>query len=334
MNYIKNKKILITGGAGFLGGHIAEKFLSEYGDVIIVDNFNSETTPAKEKEKTVLSLEKKAKKNKRNISIYRESITNEKGFVQIMIKEKPHIVIHAAALAMDRASMDIPIDFIETNVRGSQIVLTAIEKSKSVEQVILISTRSAVGEVPNANSFMSESDHFRPINPYGATKAASESFFHSFHFNTKIPVKVCRMQPIYGPRCRHDMFVWRILNSILTGKKIQKYGNGEAVRDWLYIDDAVNAIIEIINHKMSYEILNIGTGKCISTNELINTCEKIAEKPANIENIPAVPGDAHFAGIADCTKIKNLIGWEARVSLSEGIHKTFLYMNDKHRKNS
>ena len=169
-----------------------------------------------------------------------------------------------------------------------------------------------LGEVQDASSLMSEDNTFRPINPYGATKVAAEGLFYSNHHNSKIPLKVCRMQPIYGPRGRNDMFVKKILNSIITGEKIQKYGTGEGVRDWLYIKDAVDGIFAILEFDVPFEIFNIGTGTGTSANKLIQLCEEIAGIKANIVNIDAPPGDAHFAGIANCSKMKQIC-WVGRL---------------------
>jgi UDP-glucuronate 4-epimerase len=228
-------------------------------------------------------------------------------------------------------SMDIPLDFIDTNVRGSQILINASSNAKSLEQIIFISSRSAVGEVPDATSLMVEDSAFRPINPYGATKAAAEGLFYCNHHNTKIPLKICRMQPMYGPRGRDDMFVKRILNSIITGEEIEKYGTGEAVRDWLYISDAIDGIFAILEFDVPFEIFNIGIGKATSTNKLIELCEEISGLKANIKNVDLPPGDAHFAGIADCSKIKKMLGWEAKIEISEGLKKTYSYMVEQHK---
>jgi UDP-glucuronate 4-epimerase len=326
-----NKKILVTGGAGFIGGHFCELALEKGYDVVIIDIFNNETSDQQEKSTNINHIKDTARKNKAKLKVYRCSITDEGALNKIFIDEKPNILVHSASLVKDRWSMDIPLDFIDVNVRGSQILINASSNVKSLEQIIFISSRSAVGEVHDATSSMGEDSAFRPINPYGATKAAAEGLFYSNHHNTKIPLKICRMQPMYGPRGRNDMFVKRILNSIITGEEIQKYGTGEGVRDWLYIKDAVNGILAILEFDTPFEIFNIGFGKATSTNKLIELCEEITGVKANIKNVDAPPGDAHFAGIADCSKMKKMLGWEAKIEISEGIKRTYRYMVDQHK---
>ena len=326
MNKINKCKFLITGGAGFVAGHIAEKALVLGSEVVIIDILNSETTPVDEKIKNTKILQKIAIKNNASFKIHKSDIRDGKSMEDIFLEEKPDIVIHAAALARDRDSMDIPLDFIETNVIGSQNIINAAMKVNTIKQFLVISTRSAVGQTLSATSLMTEDQPMRPINPYGATKLAMEGLFHSYHADTNVPIKIIRMQPVYGPRARHDMFVWRIFNSIITGDQIQKYGTGDGVRDWLYISDAVDAVFSLLHTEIKFDAFNIGVSEMTSTNKLISLCEEIAEKKANIVNIPAVRGDAVFAGIADCTKIHKSCGWKAKVKISEGLKKTYDYM--------
>ncbi len=323
---MNNKKFLITGGAGFVAGHIAEKALLLGHEIVIIDIFNSETTPIKEKNKNINILKQVADTNNLRFKIYKSDIRDGEIIKDIFIKEKPNIVIHAAALARDRDSMNIPLDFIQTNVVGSQNIINAAMNVETIEQFVVISTRSAVGQTKSAESLMTEDQPMRPINPYGATKLAMEGLFHSYHSDTRVPIKICRMQPIYGPRGRHDMFVWRIFNSIITGDQIQKYGDGKGVRDWLYISDVIDAIFILLKTKISFDVFNIGAGKMTSTNDLIDLCEEIAEKKANIVNVPAIRGDAVFAGVADCTKIHKLCGWKSKIKIIEGLKKTYEYM--------
>lgn len=326
------KTILVTGGAGFVGGHFCELALEKGYKVVVVDIFNDETSGQEEKSKNIQHIRDTAKKNNSSLIVYPCSINDEGALNKIFLEEQPNILVHAASLVKDRWSMDVPIEFLETNVIGSQILINASKNSKSLEQIIFISSRSAVGEVPDAITSMGEDNAFRPINPYGASKAAAEGLFYSNHHNTKIPLKICRMQPVYGPRGRNDMFVKRILNSIITGEEIQKYGTGEGVRDWLYIKDAVDGIFVVLEYNTPFEIFNIGIGKATSTNQLIDLCEEISGRKANITNVEAPPGDAHFAGIADCTKLKN-IGWNAKIEISEGIERTYNYMIKQHKAN-
>ena len=326
-----NKKILVTGGAGFVGGHFCELALEKGYDVVIIDIFNNETSDKQQKTANINHIRESARRNKANLKVYRCSITDENALNKIFIDERPNILVHSASLVMDRLSMDIPLDFIDTNVRGSQILINASSNAKSLEQIIFISSRSAVGEVPDAASLMVEDSAFRPINPYGATKAAAEGLFYCNHHNTKIPLKICRMQPMYGPRGRDDMFVKRILNSIITGEEIEKYGTGEAVRDWLYVSDAIDGIFAILDFDVPFEIFNIGIGKATSTNKLIELCEEISGLKANIKNVDLPPGDAHFAGIADCSKMKKMLGWEAKIEILEGLKKTYSYMVEQHK---
>jgi len=326
MNYKKN--ILITGGAGFLGSHLAEKALKESHDVSIIDSFNSETSPSAQKELNVEGLYKVAEYYEANLKVFKIDISSQSDLKKFFHIQKPNIVIHAAALTMDRASMDIPLDFINTNIVGTQLLLNELLDLDCIEQVIFISTRSAVGLAPSPTMNMNEEAHFKPINPYGASKAAAESFLHSYHFDTKVPVKICRMQPMYGPRCRHDMFPFRLLNAHIKKTNVIKYGSGEGVRDWLYIDDAVEAIYKISNINKQFEIFNIGTGISTSTNELISICEEVIGSKIKIENIDSVRGDAHFAGAADISKIKSMCDWAPNTGLRDGIKRTLEHMKN------
>ena len=160
-----NKKILVPGGAGFVGGHFCELALEKGYDVVIIDIFNNETSDEQQKTANINHIRDSARRNKAKLKVYRCSITDEDALNKIFIDERPSILVHSASLVMDRLSMDIPLDFIDANVRGSQILINASSNAKSLEQIIFISSRSAVGEVPDATSLMIEDSAFRPINP-------------------------------------------------------------------------------------------------------------------------------------------------------------------------
>ena len=324
---LKKKRILITGAAGFFGSHIATRALLEESELAIVDILNDETSPVLQKRRNLKDLELTNPLKKKKFQFYNVDITDSTSIKKILKDFKPNIVIHVAALTMDRRSMDAPTEFIKTNIYGTQVLLDSLTEIKEHEQFIFISTRSAIGEVDTPSSAIKESNNFRPINPYGASKAAAEGFIYSWYNDTKKTVKIFRMQPLYGPRCRHDMLPFRVFHSILNDIKFTKYGDGKAIRDWLYVEDAVDAIFNVIaQHKNLFDIFNIGTGKPTTTNSIIDICEKVAKKKVKICQIPSIRGDAHYAGVADISKIFNQTGWKYKTELEEGLKKTFEYM--------
>ena len=322
----KNKRLLSTGAAGFFGSHLASRALLEESDLAIIDILNDETSPVSQKKKNLKDLESINPTKNKIFEFHNSDITDLSSMKRIIEKFKPNIVIHVAALTMDRRSMDAAAEFIKTNVYGTQVLLDCLTDIRELDQFIFISTRSAIGEVEMPSAAIKETDNFKPINPYGASKAAAEGFIHSWHNDTKKNVKICRMQPLYGPRCRHDMLPYRIFHSILNDIEFTKYGEGDAIRDWLYVEDAVNAIFCIIAKNSTFEIYNIGTEKPTSTNQIISICEKVANKKVKIRKISPVRGDARYAGVADISKIFIETGWKSKTTLEDGLKKTFEYM--------
>ena len=322
----KKKRILITGAAGFFGSHIASRALLEESELAIIDILNDETSPVLQKNKNIKELELINPLKDNKFEFHNADIRDPSSMKKILEKFKPNIVIHVAALTMDRRSMDAAGEFILTNVYGTQNILDNLVDIKELEQFIFISTRSAIGEVETPSSAIKEINHFRPINPYGASKAAAEGFIHSWHNDTKKSVKICRMQPLYGPRCRHDMLPYRVFYSILNDLEFTKYGDGYAIRDWLYVEDAVDAIFSLISKDIPFDIFNVGTGIPTSTNSMISICEKVANKKVKINKISSIRGDAYFAGVADISKIYNKTGWIHKTQLEYGLKKTYEYL--------
>jgi UDP-glucuronate 4-epimerase len=157
-----------------------------------------------------------------------------------------------------------------------------------------------------------------------------EAFAHAFHVNRGLSVSICRLQPLYGPRCRPDMLPRRLLEKIHAGLKIEKYGSGESVRDWLYITDGVAGILAALRTPMGFLIVNLGTGVGTTVNELISIAEAVVGRPAIVETVDVPSGDAHFGGLADITKAKRLLHWEPQVDLKTGLTRTFEYMLREH----
>lgn len=329
---MKLHKVLVTGGAGFLGTHISENLLNEGHDVVVVDILNSDTTSTVEKEQNVKHLRCVAEsKLNASFSFYKYDILEQELIESVLIDEAPDICIHAASLVMDRRSVDVPMDYVVTNINGSQVLLNAIRKTNTIKKFVFVSTRSAVGETPSPLTIIKESDPLRPINPYGSTKVAVESLLHSYHENFGLSISICRMQPIYGPRGRKDMMPRIIIESLLNQSPIIKYGTGEATRDWTYVTDAAAGVIATIDCTSGFKIYNVGTSTGTTLNELIDLAEEVLNQKLNIINKSVPTGDAVYAGICDNTELLNL-GWKPKVSLEKGLKMTYDFMKAQYEK--
>jgi UDP-glucuronate 4-epimerase len=316
----ENHKVLVTGGAGFFGSHICEKLLLDGKQVVVVDALNNESSTVFEKKSYIEYLKSlSVSMDGTHLSMYEIDILEEEKLGDILRIEKPTSCIHAASLVMDRKSVKEPIRYITNNVQGIQSLLNAIRRTGTVKRFVLISSRAAVGETNGTSDRVTEDNLLRPINPYGATKVAMEALCHAFYKNFGLSVTICRMQPLYGPRSRRDMMPRLLFESILYNKVVKKYGNGEAVRDWLYVEDAALGILAALEHSEVFSIFNFGTGTITTLNELIRLVVEVTGGKLNLqfENVP--PGDAIFTGSCDIQNAKNLLGWEPKIKLRTGL---------------
>lgn len=311
--------ILVTGGAGFLGHHVVKRLLKLGNDVVVFDKFNSETTQSTEKYENLVNL--KYPKHIGNLKIYQGDIL-EDDILPILQQEKITHCIHAAAMVDDRRSVKYPDEYIKVNILGTQKLMAALSEAK-VKQVVLISTRSIYGQTNSPLNLMSEDSSKLPINPYGASKLGAELYAHVYHHLYAINVNIIRIFAIYGHRGRPDMIPRQLIEKIHNEIPIPKFGSGEATRDWLYVEDAVDAIVLAIQKPLGYEIFNVGTNIPTSLNEIIAIAEKVVGKQAIIQNFPVPPGDAGFVGIADINRARTILGWTPKTSLEEGIKKTY-----------
>ena len=319
-----NYKVLVTGGAGFFGSHICEKLLLDGKQVVVVDVLNNETSSIFEKKGYVEYLKHLSENiDGSRFSMYEIDLLNEEMLGDILRMERPTSCIHAASLVMDRKSVEESIRYIINNVQGTQSLLNAIHRTDTIKRFVLISSRAAVGETNVADDRITENDLLHPINPYGATKVAMEALCHAFYKNFDLPVAICRMQPLYGLRSRRDMMPRLLFESVLYNKVVKKYGNGKAVRDWLYVEDAALGILAALERSDGFSIFNFGTGIVTTLNDLIQMVVEITggELNLHIENVPL--GDAIFTGSCDYRKAKDMLGWEPKTDLKTGLKKMY-----------
>ena len=312
--------VLVTGGAGFIGSYISKRLMDLGYEVIIVDNFNEyyETTLKEDRIKIFL--------NGYKFKLYTIDITDFKGLKRIFQENKIDIICHQAAQAGVRYSLENPFIYEETNLKGT-LNLLELAKEFKVKKFIFASSSSVYGE--NKIPFK-ENNKLFPVSLYGATKASVELLVYSYHKMYKLNATGLRYFTVYGPWGRPDMAYFKFTKNILEEKPIEVYGYGRIERDFTYIDDIVEGTIKAMKKNYSFEIFNLGYGKSIRLNYLINLIEKILGKKAKKKYFPMQKGDIKKT-CADISKAKRMLKWQPKVSIEEGI-KNFIEWYNCYRK--
>ena len=306
--------ILVTGGAGFIGSTLADKLLKiESNNVIVIDNFNDYYSP-KLKEKNI-----KHNLDNKKYKLYRGDICNKSLLSRIFNESKIDIVVHIAASAGVRPSIDKPLDYIKNNIEGTVNILEVMKKN-NVKKIVFASSSSIYGNCKE-EIFSEDLKVTEPISPYAASKSACEQFLYTYSKLYNIQVIALRFFTVFGPRQRPDLAIRKFIDLIKENKPIPVYGDGTTIRDYTYVDDIVDGIIGAIKYNdTQYEIINLGGGAPVSLNQMIETIEKALNKKAKIERLPMQPGDVNKT-VASITKAKKLLNYNPKTSFKEGIIK-------------
>ena len=329
---------LITGGSGFIGSHLTEYLLKNGHSVINVDNFDdfyhyqikientlesvnsSESFEYKEKESDIQNLINKTKSN--NYQLYYQDVRDVNGLKQIFQNHHIDMVIHLAALAGVRPSIERPMDYAEVNILGSMNIFELC-KEFGVKKIVCASSSSVYGN--NEKVPFSETDNVdRPISPYAATKKSVEIIGHTYHHLYGIDMIQLRFFTVYGPRQRPDLAIHKFTKLISDGAEVPFYGDGTTARDYTFVEDIIDGILKSIkyleNHKNVYEILNLGESEVVTLEEMLSSIEACVEKKAVRKNLPMQPGDVNKTN-ADITKAQAMIGYNPTTKFQNGIKK-------------
>lgn len=305
------KTILVTGSAGFIGFHVA-KALLERGDIVIgVDNFNSYYNPQLKEDRNAI-LEKY-----NNYKLYREDITDQETLEKIFIKEEIDVICHLAAQAGARYSIDNPVKYVQTNIQGTLNVFEAA-RLKGIKNIIFASSSSVYGN--NPVPWREEQAADQPINPYGASKRATEILAYTYHYLYGLHMTMLRYFTVYGPWGRPDMAYFKWADEIMRGQSIDVYNNGKMKRDFTYIDDIVTGTLSALDNPQPYEIYNLGNSHSEEIGTMIQFIEQGLGKTAQKNLLPLQPGD-FLENFADIAKAKKDLGFEPKTALEEGIKK-------------
>ncbi|WP_435308212.1 GDP-mannose 4,6-dehydratase [Sebaldella termitidis] len=340
------KTYLVTGGAGFIGSHLIKKLLEQGNRVINVDNFN-EYYDYNIKVKNVLnSTGKQVSDNSdeirveelrdlkktvdfENYTLEIVDITNMSILEEIFQKNKIDTVIHLAAMAGVRPSIENPLLYEKVNVRGTMNILELMKKY-NIKKFVCASSSSVYGN--NEKVPFSETDNVdKAISPYAATKKSCEIIGHSYHHLYNIDTIMLRFFTVYGPGQRPDLAIHKFTKLIYENKEIPFFGDGETQRDYTYIDDIIDGVLKaadyVENNTDVYEIFNLGESQTISLKEMVTTIEKVIGKKALLNKLPMQPGDVNRT-FADISKAKKMLGYDPDTKFEDGIRKFVEWYNN------
>lgn len=305
-------KILVTGGAGFIGSHLSRALLAAGDEVVILDNFNDYYDPAI-KEKNVEGLVERA-----GAKLYRMDICDEAGIIKVFKKEKFDKVVHMAARAGVRPSIQNPKLYDEVNIGGTVNLLEAA-RAHQVPHFVFASSSSVYGESKQI-PFSEEQAVDHPISPYAATKRAGEMFCENYSRLFGMKITCLRFFTVYGPAGRPDMAPYLFTEAVWSGRPIRRFGDGTSRRDYTYVDDIVAGIVAATRTPFDFEIINLGNHQTISLNDFIATIEEVLNKKAIIEPCPNQPGDVPST-YANIEKAQKLLNYHPKTNIKQGMGK-------------
>mmetsp|Transcript_16635 Transcript_16635/g.27081 ORF Transcript_16635/g.27081 Transcript_16635/m.27081 type:complete len:426 (-) Transcript_16635:167-1444(-) len=322
------KKVLVTGGAGFVGSSTAAHLLERGDAVVIVDEMN-DYYDVRIKENN-LRLLRELCPDKKRLTIYKGDICDEEFMLALFEKERPQWVCHMAARAGVRPSIQDPFVYIHSNIRGTTHLMELSHKF-GVKNFVFASSSSVYGG--SKNTFFSEDENVdNPVSPYAASKKACELLAYTYHHLYNLNVSGLRFFTVYGPRGRPDMAPFKFIDRVSRGLELQQFGDGSSSRDYTYIEDIVDGVVRAIDRPYPYEVFNLGKGSGTSLKEFISIVEKHVGHKAMIKILPDQPGDVPYT-CADVSKAYDLLGYQATVPFDEGIRRTVQWYTDEYEKN-
>lgn len=322
------KKVLVTGGAGFIGSSVAAHLLERGDAVVVVDEMN-DYYDVRIKENNLSRLREMCP-DKERLTIYRGDICDEDFMLALFEKERPQWVCHMAARAGVRPSIQDPFVYIHSNIRGTTHLMELSHKF-GVKNFVFASSSSVYGG--SKNTFFSEDENVdNPVSPYAASKKACELLAYTYHHLYQLNVTGLRFFTVYGPRGRPDMAPFKFIDRVSRGMEMQQFGDGSSSRDYTYIDDIVDGVVRAIDRPYSYQVFNIGKGSGTSLKQFISIVEKNVGKKAIIKVMPDQPGDVPYT-CADVSKAYDLLGYRATVPFDEGIRRTAEWYKNEYAKN-
>ena len=306
----KKVEVLVTGGAGFIGSHLVEKLLGQNYAVTVIDNFDPFYARSI-KESNISKFFSDP-----NFTFFELDILNEED-LNSKLTGNYEIIVHLAAKAGVRPSIDNPVGYQDVNVKGTQNLLE-FAKHRNIKQFVYASSSSVYGI--NKNFPWKESDAvLNPISPYASTKISGELLGHVYSHLFGIKFIILRFFTVFGPRQRPDLAIHMFSKKMLNNEEIQLFGNGSTRRDYTYVDDTVQGIFNAMHYtRTPYEVFNLGNHHTVSLSEMISTLEEVLEKKAIVRYLPEQMGDVPIT-FADISKAQQLLNYMPKTNFKDGI---------------
>jgi UDP-glucuronate 4-epimerase len=301
---------LVTGGAGFIGSHLVERLLAQGRTVICVDNFNNFYDP-RIKRKNVSAFARNPK-----VTVIEGDIRDLELLEKIFSDMRPKEILHLAAMAGVRPSVERPRLYQDVNGMGT-LNLLEMSRKYGIENFVFGSSSSVYG-INSKVPFSPDDPVECPISPYAATKRANELMCRTYHHLYGLKVTCLRFFTVYGPRQRPDLAIHKFTKLIDRGEPVPIYGDGTFKRDYTYIDDIMQGVLEAVKLRFDFEIFNLGESRITETVELVRLIEDALGKKAKIQYLPVQPGDVPIT-YADIEKSRRMLGYSPQVKIAEGI---------------
>lgn len=309
-----NRRVVVTGGAGFIGSHLVAHLLAEQTwRVTVIDNFDDFYDPRIKRRNIAPHLANPL------CEVIEADIRDGWRVDEIFTVARPECVVHLAARAGVRPSLEMPHAYVETNITGTLNLLEASRKH-DVRQFVFGSSSSVYGarsRVP----FSEDDSAAHPVSPYAATKAAGELLCHTYARIHGLRCVCLRFFTVYGARQRPDLAIHKFARALRDGNVISLYGDGSTQRDYTHVDDIIAGVRAAMDYRGSeYEIINLGNSRTVTLRDLIALLERATNAHAKLKHLPEQPGDAPLT-YADITKARRLLDYSPRISIEEGIRR-------------
>lgn len=322
-----SKTILVTGAAGFIGSHTIQALVTRGDQVVGLDNFNDYYDPVRKRanvEEVRLALRQNGQAEA--LTFIEGDIRDQHTIAQIFSNYEFEGIVHLAAMAGVRASMENPRLYYDVNVNGTLNLLEAAvgrvgnQATRSAfPTFVFASTSSVYGNTPRV-PFQEGDPCERPLAPYAASKRAGELLGYSYHHLFGLAFTAVRFFTVYGPRGRPDMMAYKVLDNIFFSRTVPLYNSGDMRRDWTFVTDIVRGVVNAVDRPLGYEVVNLGRGEPVSLKEFVHVLEEYVGRRASLVSVPMMKADV-ASTCADVSKARTLLGYDPQWSVKDGLRQ-------------